>query len=37
MTEEVAVGHYFKWLVAMEKTYGDTDWHLARFSRLRVA
>ena len=34
MTEETAVGHYFKRLVALEKTYGDRDWHLDRFIRL---
>ena len=34
MTEETAVGHYFKRLVALEKTYGDRDWHLERFIRL---
>jgi alkylation response protein AidB-like acyl-CoA dehydrogenase len=34
MTAETAVGHYFKRLVALEKTYGDRDWHLDRFIRL---
>jgi alkylation response protein AidB-like acyl-CoA dehydrogenase len=33
VTEEYAVGHYFKKLVAFEKTYGDGDWHLDRFAR----
>jgi alkylation response protein AidB-like acyl-CoA dehydrogenase len=36
MTEEYAMGHYFKKLVAFEKTYGDGDWHAERLAR-RVA
>ena len=36
MTEEYAMGHYFKKLVAFEKTYGDADWHVERLAR-RVA
>jgi len=32
MTEECAVGHYFKKLVSFEKIYGDSDWHLQRFA-----
>jgi alkylation response protein AidB-like acyl-CoA dehydrogenase len=32
MTQEYAVGHYFKKLVAFEKTYGDGDWHLDRLA-----
>jgi hypothetical protein len=34
MTDEYAVGHYFKRLVALEKAYGDSSWHLARYTRL---
>jgi len=30
MTEEYAIGRYFKRLVAIEKLFGDTDQHLAR-------
>ena len=30
MTDECSVGHYFKKLLAFEKMYGDSDWHLAR-------
>jgi alkylation response protein AidB-like acyl-CoA dehydrogenase len=31
MTEEYAVGHYYKKLVAFEKRYGDTDYHVSRY------
>jgi alkylation response protein AidB-like acyl-CoA dehydrogenase len=31
MTEEYSIGHYFKKLVAFEKIWGDSDWHLSRF------
>ena len=34
MTEELAVGHYFKRLTAMQYEYGDTDSHLARYAGL---
>jgi hypothetical protein len=30
------MGHYFKKLLAFEKTYGDGDWHAERLAR-RVA
>jgi alkylation response protein AidB-like acyl-CoA dehydrogenase len=33
MTDEYAVGHYFKRLLALEKAYGDTDYHLRRMAR----
>jgi alkylation response protein AidB-like acyl-CoA dehydrogenase len=33
VTQEYAVAHYFKKLVAFEKTYGDGDWHLDRLAR----
>jgi alkylation response protein AidB-like acyl-CoA dehydrogenase len=36
MTQECAVGQYFKKLLAFEKTYGDADWHVNRLAR-RVA
>jgi alkylation response protein AidB-like acyl-CoA dehydrogenase len=36
MTDEYPVGHYFKRLVVLEKAYGDADWHLARYARLRI-
>jgi hypothetical protein len=32
VTQEYAMGHYFKQLVAFEKTYGDGDWHLDRLA-----
>jgi alkylation response protein AidB-like acyl-CoA dehydrogenase len=33
MTDEYAMGHYFKKLLAFEKTYGDGDWHAERLAR----
>jgi alkylation response protein AidB-like acyl-CoA dehydrogenase len=36
MTDEYPVGHYFKRLVVLEKAYGDSDWHLARYASLRI-
>lgn len=33
MTEEYAVGHYYKRLVVFEKRYGDCDFHTERFMR----
>ncbi|MFP6796682.1 MAG: acyl-CoA dehydrogenase family protein [Pseudomonadales bacterium] len=32
MTEELAVGHYFKRLLVIESQFGDTDYHLAQFA-----
>jgi alkylation response protein AidB-like acyl-CoA dehydrogenase len=32
MTEEYAVGHYFKKFITTEKLFGDTDYHLARLA-----
>jgi pimeloyl-CoA dehydrogenase small subunit len=34
MTEEYAAGHYFKRLTMIERSLGDTDHHLKRFSEL---
>ncbi|HSV35085.1 MAG TPA: acyl-CoA dehydrogenase family protein [Ramlibacter sp.] len=31
VTDEYQVGHYYKRLLALEKIYGDSDWHLDRF------
>jgi alkylation response protein AidB-like acyl-CoA dehydrogenase len=36
MTEEYPVGHYFKRLIVLEKAYGDSNWHLARYTALRA-
>jgi alkylation response protein AidB-like acyl-CoA dehydrogenase len=33
MTEEYPVGHYFKRLVAIEKAYGDCDYHLQQITQ----
>lgn len=33
MTEEYQVGHYFRYLTAFEKKYGDLDFHLQRMSQ----
>lgn len=35
VTEEVAVGHYYKKLVLFEKLFGDRDFHLDRFAKGR--
>lgn len=34
MTEELAIGHYFKRLTAIQFEYGTTDQHLARYAEL---
>ena len=31
MTEEYAVGHYYKKLIAFEKRFGDSEYHLSRY------
>jgi alkylation response protein AidB-like acyl-CoA dehydrogenase len=33
MTDEYAVGHHFKRLIAIEKAFGDTDYHVKRLAR----
>lgn len=37
MTLEYAAGHYLRRLTAMEKMFGDYDWHLTRFSQVQSA
>jgi alkylation response protein AidB-like acyl-CoA dehydrogenase len=34
MTEELAIGHYFKRLTAMQYEFGTTDHHIARYAEL---
>jgi alkylation response protein AidB-like acyl-CoA dehydrogenase len=34
MTEELAIGHYFKRLTAMQYEFGTTDQHVARYAEL---
>lgn len=34
MTEELAIGHYFKRLTAIQYEFGSTDHHLARYAKL---
>jgi alkylation response protein AidB-like acyl-CoA dehydrogenase len=34
MTEELAIGHYFKRLTAMQYEFGTTDHHIARYATL---
>lgn len=34
MTEELAIGHYFKRLTALQFEFGSTDHHLTRYARL---
>jgi alkylation response protein AidB-like acyl-CoA dehydrogenase len=33
MTDEYAIGHYFKRLIAIEKAFGDSDYHVRRLAR----
>jgi alkylation response protein AidB-like acyl-CoA dehydrogenase len=35
MTEELAIGHYFKRLTAMQFEFGTTDHHIGRYAKLR--
>jgi alkylation response protein AidB-like acyl-CoA dehydrogenase len=37
MTEELAIGHYFKRLTAVQYEFGSTDYHLARYAELARA
>lgn len=37
MTEELAIGHYFKRLTALQYEYGSTDHHITRYARLTHA
>jgi alkylation response protein AidB-like acyl-CoA dehydrogenase len=34
MTEELAIGHYFKRLTALQNEFGSTDYHVARYAQL---
>src|SRR6476659_4957400 len=34
MTEELAIGHYFKRLTAMQYEFGSTDYHVSRYAEL---
>jgi alkylation response protein AidB-like acyl-CoA dehydrogenase len=37
MTEELAIGHYFKRLTALQYEFGSTDYHVARYAELTKA
>lgn len=37
MTDELNVGHYFKRVTMIESQFGNTDWHLRRFTELSNA
>ena len=37
MTEELAIGHYFKRLTAIQYEFGTTDSHIARYAELTKA
>ncbi|MFV9633706.1 acyl-CoA dehydrogenase family protein [Mycobacterium neumannii] len=37
MTEELAIGHYFKRLTALQYEFGTTDFHVTRFAELTGA
>jgi alkylation response protein AidB-like acyl-CoA dehydrogenase len=34
LTEELAIGHYFKRLTALQYEFGSTDYHVSRYTRL---
>ena len=34
VTEELAIGHYFKRLTAIAASFGDIDWHTRRVARI---
>ena len=34
MTDELAVGHYFKRLTMIDSEYGNVDFHMRRYSNL---
>lgn len=34
MTEELAIGHYFKRLTAVQNEFGSTDYHVTRYAQL---
>ncbi len=34
MTDELAIGHYFKRMTVIEHSFGSTNWHLGRRTRL---
>jgi hypothetical protein len=34
MTEELAIGHYFKRLTVVQYEFGSTDHHVARYAEL---
>jgi alkylation response protein AidB-like acyl-CoA dehydrogenase len=36
MTEEYQIGHYFKRLLALEKAYGDSEYHLQQLARSSI-
>jgi alkylation response protein AidB-like acyl-CoA dehydrogenase len=37
MTEELAIGHFFKRLTAIQYEFGSTDYHIARYAELTKA
>jgi alkylation response protein AidB-like acyl-CoA dehydrogenase len=37
VTHELSVSHYFKRLTMINATFGDTDWHLARYGDTLLA
>ena len=36
MTDEMAIGHYFKRATVMESLFGNTNHHLARYEMLSI-
>jgi alkylation response protein AidB-like acyl-CoA dehydrogenase len=37
MTDDMAIGHYYKRLSVLEALHGDADWHLARLAQAEAA
>jgi alkylation response protein AidB-like acyl-CoA dehydrogenase len=36
ITDELAIGHYFKRSTMIENQFGSPDWHLERYERLTM-
>jgi alkylation response protein AidB-like acyl-CoA dehydrogenase len=37
MTDELNVGHFFKRVTMIESQFGNTDWHLRRYTELSAS
>ena len=36
MTDELAIGHYFKRVTIIENQFGSVDYHLGRYERVAI-